>query len=86
VSPTRGRPPSTAIVAGTAPRSRMICSTSVAIATFCGYGMPWLMIVLSSATTGRPSAIAVRTSSVTVRAGWGVVSEFVIPCSLRTLP
>src|SRR5215207_525605 len=28
--------------------------------------MPWLMMVLSSATTGRPDASASRTSSVTV--------------------
>ena len=39
---------------GTAPPSRTICSTSRAIATFCGYGIPWLMIVDSSATTGAP--------------------------------
>src|SRR5688500_1813095 len=31
--------------------------------------MPWLMIVLSSATTGRPSASASRTSSVIVSIG-----------------
>ena len=48
-----GRPLRTAIVAGTAPPSRTICSTSRAIATLCGYGIPWLMIVDSSATTGR---------------------------------
>ena len=50
--PDVGRPLSTAIVAGTAPPSRTICSTSRAIATFCGYGIPWLMIVDSRATTG----------------------------------
>ena len=61
------------MVAGTAPPSRMIRSTSVAIATFCGYGMPWLMIVLSSATTGRPAASASRTSSVSASAGCGFV-------------
>ena len=52
----------------------MMPSTSRAIATFCGYGMPWLMIVLSSATTGR--AVAQRasaTSSVSSRAGCGVM-------------
>ncbi len=62
--PMRGRPCRTAIVAGTAPCSRMMPSTSTAIATFCGYGMPWLMIVLSRATTGRPAVSASRTSSV----------------------
>ena len=64
--PTVGRPWSTAIVAGTAPPSRTMPSTVRAISTFCGYGMPWLMMVLSSATTGRPDASASRTSSVTV--------------------
>ena len=52
----------TAMVAGTAPWSRTICSTSVANSTFCGKGRPWLMMVLSSATTGRPSRRASATS------------------------
>ena len=62
-SPTCGRPSSTAIVAGTAPSARTSCSTSVAISTFCGKGIPWLMIVDSSATTPAPNAIASDTSS-----------------------
>ncbi len=35
-SPMRGRPPSTAIVAGTAPPARTIASTSTAMATLSG--------------------------------------------------
>ncbi len=72
-SPTVGRPWRMAIVAGTAPPSRTICSTSRAIATLWGYGIPWLMIVDSSATTGRPWASASRTSGATASIGWGVV-------------
>ena len=71
--PTVGRPSSTAMVAGTAPPSRTICSTSRAIATLCGYGMPWLMMVDSSATTGRPAARASATSGATLSIGWGAV-------------
>ena len=74
-SPTCGTPPSTAMVAGTAPCSRTMPSTSVAIATFCGYGMPWLMIVLSSATTGRPAATASATSSVSCDHGDILVAQ-----------
>ena len=31
----------------------MIFSTFMAVSTFCGYGIPWEIIVDSSATTGR---------------------------------
>ncbi len=72
-SPIVGRPWSTAIVAGTAPPSRTICSTSRAIATFWGYGIPWLMIVDSSATTGVPAASASATSGATFSIGCGAV-------------
>ena len=41
------------------------------------------MIVLSSATTGRPSASAVATSSVSVSSGW--VNEVPLPRSGRTV-
>ena len=58
VRPAFSRPSMTAMVAGTAPSARMIFSTSRAKSRFCGYGMPWLRIVLSSATTGFPSATA----------------------------
>ncbi len=51
----------------------MMPSTSRAIATFCGYGMPWLMIVLSRATTGAPSRIACATSSWRTSDGCGVM-------------
>ena len=65
--PTQHTPSSTAMVAGVAPLARTMPSTSVAICTFCGYGMPWLMMVLSSATTGRPAASASATSGRTDR-------------------
>ena len=52
----------TAMVAGTAPFSRMVCSTRSAVSTFCGYGIPWEMMVDSSATTGFPAAFAAATS------------------------
>ena len=50
------------MVAGTAPFSRMIFSTFIAVSTFCGYGMPWEMMVDSSATTGLPASRASLTS------------------------
>ena len=56
-----------AIVAGTAPFLRITSSTATAVWTFFGYGMPWLMIVLSSATTGFPVFKASFTSSVRSR-------------------
>ena len=58
-----------AIVAGTAPRSRTMASISRATRRLSGRGRPWAMIVLSSATTGRPSSRAARTSSCTCMAG-----------------
>ena len=60
--PTQILPPMMAMVAGTAPPSRMICSTSRAISTFCGYGMPCEMMVDSSATMALPAARASSTS------------------------
>ena len=62
VRPAFRRPPMTAMVAGTAPLSRMVCSTRSAVSTFCGYGIPWEMMVDSSATTGFPAAFAAATS------------------------
>ena len=61
-SPILGWPATTAIVAGTAPPSRTACSISRAMSRLAGRGRPWLMMVLSSATTGRPAAIAAATS------------------------
>ena len=52
--PTRTSPPRIAIVAGTAPCSRTVASISRATRRLSGRGSPWAMIVLSSATTGRP--------------------------------
>ena len=40
LKPALRRPPITAIVAGTAPLSRMVCSTKSAVSTFFGYGIP----------------------------------------------
>ena len=45
--------------------SRTMSSTSKAVCRFCGYGMPWLMMVLSSATTACRSRSAFRTSGCT---------------------
>ena len=67
VRPAFIRPLITAIVAGTAPFSRMILSTLSAVSTFCGYGMPWEMIVDSSATTGCPLFIASSTPGLMSR-------------------
>jgi hypothetical protein len=58
----RGAPAITAMVAGTAPAARTSASTARAVSTFCGQGMPWVMIVDSSATTGAPEASASATS------------------------
>jgi hypothetical protein len=69
LSPAFSRPSTTAIVAGTAPWARTSPSTCSAVATFCGYGMPWEMMVDSSATTGRPAASAARTSGATSSGG-----------------
>src|SRR5690349_6887805 len=40
----------------------MICSRACAVSRFCGCGMPWAMMVDSSATTGRFSLSASWTS------------------------
>ena len=60
--PTFSLPPMTAMVAGTAPSERTTSSTLAAKSRFSGQGMPWLRIVLSSATTGAPASRASRTS------------------------
>ena len=52
----------TAIVAGVAPWARTAASSIRAVSRFCGNGMPWVMIVDSSATTGAPSVSAAATS------------------------
>ena len=53
----------TAIVAGVAPAARTSASTARAVSRFCGAGMPWVMIVDSSATSGRRAAMASATSA-----------------------
>ena len=62
-SPIFSRPFRMAIVAGTAPSSRMIASTFAAMSAFAGKGMPWVMMVDSSATTGLPPRSASETSA-----------------------
>src|SRR4051812_9601028 len=64
-SPTRTEPASSAIVAGTAPPARTAASISRATRRLSGRGSPWAMIVLSSATTGRPASSAACTSGST---------------------
>src|SRR6478609_4816463 len=64
-SPIRATPSTTAMVAGTAPPARTSPSISRAIRRLSGRGSPWLMIVLSSATTGAPDASASATSGCT---------------------
>ena len=53
----------TAVVAGTAPASRMAASDPRAVSRLCGAGSPWAMRDDSSATIGRPESSASRTSS-----------------------
>ncbi len=67
--PTVGTPACTPMVAGTTPAARSCCSASSATARLRGRGRPWVKMVDSSATTGRPSARACTTSSVTRMAG-----------------
>ena len=61
-SPMQARPLTTATVAGTAPPALTAASTSRATSRLRGRGSPWLIRVLSSATTGRPPAMASATS------------------------
>ncbi len=62
VSPAFSLPLITQIVAGTAPASRTVSSTRRAVSTFCGYGIPWEMMVDSRATTGSPDIRAAFTA------------------------
>jgi hypothetical protein len=52
----------TAMVAGILPVDLTILSTDWAISNEVGYGIPWVMIVDSRATTGFPVANASSTS------------------------
>ena len=61
-SPTCTTPSSIAIVAGTAPPARTADSISRPIRRLSPRGNPWARMVLSNATTGRPSASAAATS------------------------
>ena len=65
--PAQITPPITAMVAGTAPPARTWLSSERAVSRFSGYGIPCVMMVLSSATTGRPPCSARRISGATFR-------------------
>ena len=69
--PIVGRPPSTAIVAGTAPREATAASIERAACALSGHGRPWLMIVDSSATIGAPARTASRTAAERAIMGLG---------------
>ena len=58
-----------ATVAGVAPLAFTADSTSIAHSKFAGNGMPWLMMVLSSATIGSPDSSARATSRLTYTLG-----------------
>src|ERR1043166_38307 len=64
--PTRSSPVNIAIVAGTAPPSRTIPSSRLAVSKFCGRGKPCAMTVDSSATAGWFLSRAERTSSLMI--------------------
>src|SRR5659263_480812 len=69
--PTRILPETRAVVAGTAPPLRTMLSSSCANSRLIGYGMPWVMMADSSATTGVPLRRASWTSSaITNSSGW----------------
>ena len=61
--PTTSSPSIMPMVAGTAPVARTVCSISRATRRLSGRGSPCETIVLSSATTGRPSRRASATSA-----------------------
>src|SRR5581483_12449465 len=65
--PIVGLPCQTAIVAGTAPSSRITASAAVAVCQLSGHGIPWAITVDSRATTGRPLSTARATSDRTSR-------------------
>ncbi len=71
------------MVAGVAPAARTSASTSAAVAAFSGQGMPWVMMVDSSATTGRPAASASRTSGAMSRR---LAAAFMRPSYARGAP
>ena len=65
--PILGTPSRIAIVAGTTPLDRSICSNSLAASRFLGLGKPCEIIVLSRATTGLPVARASATSGEAIK-------------------
>src|ERR1017187_3325673 len=76
-SPTVGWPAGTPTVAGTTPAARSIASSSKATSRLRGRGRPWLMIVDSRATTGRPASSAARTSGATVKGKRALMSTMI---------
>ena len=67
--PTWMRPALMAMVAGAAPAARTSASTARAVSRLAGKGMPWVMMVDSSATSGRRAAMASATSVEKARGG-----------------
>ena len=76
-SPTVGWPAGTPTVAGTTPAARSIASSSKATSRLRGRGRPWLMIVDSRATTGRPASSAAWTSGATVKGKRALMSTMI---------
>ncbi len=73
-SPTRIRPLSTAIVAGSAPVSLTAASISSAVSRLTGRGKPCAMTADSSATTARPAARAAATRGAMSRNAFTAVT------------
>ena len=63
------RPALMAMVAGMAPAARTSASTARAVSRLAGKGMPWVMMVDSSATSGRRAAMASATSAAKASGG-----------------
>ena len=85
VSPTFNLPLKIAIVAGTAPLSRIIFSTLSAVSTFLGYGIPCDIIVDSNATTGFPCSNAVFTSGL-ISKYFFIIIQLLHPSNIPSIP
>ncbi|OMH83115.1 hypothetical protein AX774_g3381, partial [Zancudomyces culisetae] len=86
-SPTHILPSINATVAGTAWFLRITSSTAIAVSKFCGYGIPWLIIVDSSATTGSLFANASFTAGLTLtRLESPLVPTTFFPATIRPIP
>lgn len=60
-----GTPSSNGNVAGTAPAARTATSRATAVVWLARYGIPWEMLVDSSAATGPPTASAAAIAATT---------------------